>query len=386
MRQLNRFISKQGSKLMGFVLVFVLFVGALCTPFVALNEWLTHPISVTADIFLGDGDFSIKDTINAKVLKYSNEIEKWLTLEQNGIYDVSKYRAVIFAIMMSESGGEGSDPMQSSECGKNEKYPHKVNGIKDPTYSIECGVKYFAECMKKAANKGLTGNEAVYAAIDGYNKGSGVIDAHASKNKYTFEVSCKFCHDHRYSEKKKSYSTAAELKKLYSLKANDYWDGGNWRWDYGNMFYVYRVLNYLNVSEQFVNDGTIGGRIVEEAYKKIGCRYWYGKQGPTYFDCSGLVYWCYKEAGITITRDSADNYSKQGFSVSYQDIMPGDVICFDWDQDGRAEHIGIYIGNDYMIHALGNSSVKGNSSKYIVKKQNLNSYYSSHILSCRRLY
>ncbi|MFV3037977.1 lysozyme family protein, partial [Klebsiella pneumoniae] len=76
-------------------------------------------------------------------LKYKSEVEKWCPKDMNGYLDVSSYVNVILAIMMVESGGEGNDPMQSSECSKNTKYSKKPNSIKDPKYSIECGVKDF---------------------------------------------------------------------------------------------------------------------------------------------------------------------------------------------------------------------------------------------------
>lgn len=39
--------------------------------------------------------------------------------------------------------------MQSSECPMNEKYPNTPNGITDPKYSIEIGIKYLSSCFKK---------------------------------------------------------------------------------------------------------------------------------------------------------------------------------------------------------------------------------------------
>lgn len=42
---------------------------------------------------------------------------------------------------MQESGGRGLDPMQAAEGSFNTRYPHEPNGIKDPEYSIQCGVQ-----------------------------------------------------------------------------------------------------------------------------------------------------------------------------------------------------------------------------------------------------
>lgn len=172
---------------------------------------------------------------------------------------------------------------------------------------------------------------------------------------------------------------------MFNLQINKYWDGGNWRWNYGNMFYVYQVLSYLNVYS-FNNDGSAGANIINIASSKIGCRYWWGKSGPDYFDCSGLVYWTLNQAGITVPRLTADGFANYGRSISVKELQVGDLIAFDWDWDKKADHVAIYAGDNFIIHANGNSSIKGNSSKYTVKRQNMTNYYRSHVISCRRVF
>ena len=44
--------------------------------------------------------------------------------------------------------------------------------------------------------------------------------------------------------------------------------------------------------------GNLGEKIYAAAYAKLGRLYWWGKSGPDYFDCSGLVYWSLKQAGV----------------------------------------------------------------------------------------
>ena len=55
---------------------------------------------------------------------------------------------------------------------------------------------------------------------------------------------------------------------MFNLQPNQYWDGGNWRWNYGNMFYVYQVLSYLNIYS-FNNDGSAGANIINIASSKL---------------------------------------------------------------------------------------------------------------------
>ena len=358
---MNLILKRIGKKSGIIILGFILFMGALCTPFVALNEWLEHPISTTVDIIFGDNSsYSLKENVNVKVLKYKSEVEKWCPKDMNGFFDVSNYVNVILAIMMVESGGEGNDPMQSSECSKNTKYPKKPNSIKDPKYSIQCGVKDFADALLQSTSAGLGSNDALFTTIDAYNKGLGIIKQHSKNKKYSFEESCRYCYDHRFNNTKKGYSTASKLRLMFNLQINKYWDGGNWRWNYGNMFYVYQVLSYLNVYS-FNNDGSVGANIINIASSKIGCRYWWGKSGPDYFDCSGLVYWTLNQAGITVPRLTADGFANYGRSISVNELQVGDLIAFDWNGDKKADHVAIYTGDNYMVHANGNSSIKGNS-------------------------
>ena len=92
--------------------------------------------------------------------------------EKHGIPD---YVDLIKAIMMTESGGKGSDPMQSSESGFNTKYPHKPSAITDPEYSIDVGVQTIASVLKQAKVESPLDLEHIKLALQGYNFGNGYI-------------------------------------------------------------------------------------------------------------------------------------------------------------------------------------------------------------------
>lgn len=66
--------------------------------------------------------------------------------------------------------------MQCSESVFNTKYPRVPNGISHPEYSIECGVKTFADCLNRANVKDKSDTEHLYLAIQGYNYGNGYIE------------------------------------------------------------------------------------------------------------------------------------------------------------------------------------------------------------------
>ena len=109
--------------------------------------------------------------LSAEVLAYTNTIEKYAKQ-----YEMEDYVPIIQAVMMQESGGKGTDPMQSSECPYNTKYPNKPNAIEEPEYSIDVGIHYLSDCFKSAQVKDSFDNEHIFLALQGYNYGNGYID------------------------------------------------------------------------------------------------------------------------------------------------------------------------------------------------------------------
>lgn len=84
-------------------------------------------------------------------------------------------------------------------------------------------------------------------------------------------------------------------------------------------------------------------KIVDIAKKYIGVPYVWGGTTPKGFDCSGLVQYVFREAGISLPRTSAEQ-SKVGEYIERGDLRPGDLVCF-------PGHIGIYIGEGQFLHA-----------------------------------
>lgn len=117
------------------------------------------------------GSNSMIIPLSPEVIAYEETITRYA--EENGIVD---YVPILAAIMMQESKGLGDDPMQCSESVFNTKYPRVPNGISDPEYSIECGVKTFADCLNRANVKDKSDTEHLYLAIQGYNYGNGYIE------------------------------------------------------------------------------------------------------------------------------------------------------------------------------------------------------------------
>lgn len=90
-----------------------------------------------------------------------------------------------------------------------------------------------------------------------------------------------------------------------------------------------------------------GQEIADYAMSKIGAPYVWGAAGPNAFDCSGLTSWAYAQAGKQIPRTS-DAQAYSGKPVSLNALKPGDIVSY----YGGASHVGVYIGNGKIVHAL----------------------------------
>ena len=82
------------------------------------------------------------------------------------------------------------------------------------------------------------------------------------------------------------------------------------------------------------------------AMGKLGAPYRWGAAGPGAFDCSGLVYWSYRQIGTTLPRSSSAQ-SRVGTPVSKGALQPGDLVFF----YRPVSHVAIYIGGGRVVHA-----------------------------------
>lgn len=105
-------------------------------------------------------------------------------------------------------------------------------------------------------------------------------------------------------------------------------------------------------TESSAPSGTIA-KVVSNAKSLLGVRYVYGGASKSGVDCSGLIYYAYRNAGISVPRTSRD-YGSFGTKVSLSNIKAGDVVAMDTrPRDGKTmiTHVGLYIGGGQMIHA-----------------------------------
>ncbi len=120
-------------------------------------------------------------------------------------------------------------------------------------------------------------------------------------------------------------------------------------------------------------------KFLKAANSKIGCEYVLGDKGPNTFDCSGFVYYCLKQAGVSTIRMNAAGFSKvsRWKNISkISDLEKGDILFFKSDSSSSVSHCGIYIGSGMMIDA---SSANGK-----VVKRAVSNYWKRNFVNARR--
>ncbi|MBM7870650.1 cell wall-associated NlpC family hydrolase [Clostridium pascui] len=109
--------------------------------------------------------------------------------------------------------------------------------------------------------------------------------------------------------------------------------------------------NNSNVNNNFelnmeIPSNASGSSIVVYASSFLGRPYQWGGNGPSTFDCSGLVKYVYAQYGINLPRIASDQQTV-GVAVSKDQLEPGDLVFFGYP----AHHVGIYAGNNSYLHA-----------------------------------
>jgi hypothetical protein len=137
------------------------------------------------------------------------------------------------------------------------------------------------------------------------------------------------------------------------------------------------------------------GKVIAAAKKYLGKDYCWGggdANGPTHtpdcpsgvkdgFDCSGLTLYAYAQVGITLGHYTGDQWNAGRRVGKFSDLRPGDLIFFSTDHtEAGIHHVGMYLGNDEMIHAPHTGDVVR-----IVPGMSKNSYWMQQFIGGVRI-
>ncbi|HJF95046.1 MAG TPA: lysozyme family protein [Lachnoclostridium phocaeense] len=300
------------------------------------------------------GSSESSEALSQEVLSYTSTIQKYANQ-----YGIPEYVSVIQAIMMQESGGRGTDPMQSSECPYNTRYSNSPNAIPDADYSIQVGIQYYADCLKEAGCTSPQDMDKLKLSLQGYNYGNGYI---------TWAI-----------QKYGGYSAENALQFSNEQAASHGWSA------YGDPEYVPHVLRYYSSGGLFAGLFGGNGQIVSVALTQLGNQggqkfwSWYGFDSHVAW-CACFASWCGNQAGLiesgkmpkfSLCDDgiawfqSKGKWKSRGYSPA-----PGTLIFFDWNGDGTSDHVGI------VEKTEGSTvyTVEGNSSDAVSQRSyNINS-------------
>ena len=322
-----------------FLLVFILIVGIIAGAAFSSSSESSEPLS-------------------EEVLAYTSVIQQYASQ-----YGIPEYVSAIQAIMMQESGGKGTDPMQCSESPYNTRFSHSPGSITDPNYSIEVGVQTFADCISQAGCSSPQDLDKLKLAWQGYNYGNGYIGWALQRGGYTEDNALQFSQQQAASH--------------------------GWS-SYGDPQYVPHVMRYYSGGSLFA--GLFGNQqIVSVAMGQLGNSggqkfwSWYGFDSRVEW-CACFVSWCADQSGL-IANGNVPKFSLCSDGVSWFQgknkwqsggITPtaGMIIFFDWDHDGNSDHVGIVEkcegGRVYTVE--GNSGDQVRQRNYAVDYASIMGY------------
>lgn len=308
--------------------------------------------------------------LTGELLNPPANVTKWRELVKKAAekYEIVGYENLILAIIWEESGGldeQTPDIMQASESQGKEP-----NTIDTPEESIDVGTSYLATLLKQAKSLNLS----EYAAVQAYNYGGGFLTWLAAKNiDYSFDWAKDFAAE-------KSNRQITEYKHPIAEQR-----GYNWRYKYGNMFYVDLITQHI-----MKDDDELVKIAKDEIGNSDGSRYWkwYGFSREVEWS-SIFISWVANQAGyidqgrvpkVGNTIDMVNWYkNNQRYKSTEEDYTPqaGDLIFFDWKgtKTGK-DHVGIveYSDGNIIQTIEGNSGGTVKRNTYDINNQAISGY------------
>lgn len=149
--------------------------------------------------------------------------------------------------------------------------------------------------------------------------------------------------------------------------------------------YVYALTAYLpsqmttaEVAAATSNLTSTRAQVIEYAKQYIGTRYTYGGRSPSSgFDCSGFVYYVFKNFGYTLNPGASSQMDSVKV-IKRAELVPGDLVFFNNGTARRASHVGIYVGDGQFIHAVS-------PGKSLTISDMTSGYYSNYFVGGGRV-
>ena len=298
------------------------------------------------------------ESLSDEVLAYTSVIQQYASQ-----YGIPEYVSAIQAIMMQESGGRGTDPMQCSESPYNTRFSHSPGSITDPNYSIEVGVQTFADCISQAGCSSPQDMDKLKLAWQGYNYGNGYIGWALQRGGYTEANALQFSQEQAASHGWSSYGDPEYVPHVMR-----YYSGGS-------------LFAGLFESQQIVSVAM--GQIGNSGGQKFWS--WYGFDSRVEW-CACFVSWCADQSGLiasgnvpkfSLCRDGVSWFQgKNKWQSGGTTPTAGMIIFFDWDHDGNSDHVGIVEkcegGRVYTVE--GNSSDQVRQRNYAMDYASIMGY------------
>ena len=251
--------------------------------------------------------------------------------------------------------------MEATKGSFNTKSPKQPNGITDPEYSISCGVQEIKSCLERAGVKNPLDMENIKLALQSYNYGNGYLEWAKARGGYTL-------------------ANVAEFSDMMAQRMG--WSS------YGDKQYVPHVLQYYAFGR--IPTGIGNQAIVQVAASQEG------KGGTTYWSwygfgsrvewCACFVSWCADQSGyiqsgvipkFSLCSDGVRWFESKGrFRDSSYTSAAGDIIFFDWGNNGTIDHVGIVesVSGGTVNTIEGNSGDKVARRSYSIESSNIYGY------------
>lgn len=118
--------------------------------------------------------------------------------------------------------------------------------------------------------------------------------------------------------------------------------------------------------------------VIRTARSLIGAPYKWGGDSPrTGFDCSGFIWFTYRQNGVPLPRVTWQQFGV-GTAIRYSDIRPGDLIFHKVEKKGKSLHVGIVTDRGTFIHAPS-------SGKRVMESSLNNIFWREHYIGARRV-